>query len=105
MITCGVQYQIDPCRLDAFEHYGRLRMALVSKYGGTHHGFLLPIDGEADLVTAYFSFPSLSDYAFYMAASVTDPDCIQACAYANETGCIRSMRRVFYRSLFDRVAT
>jgi hypothetical protein len=42
MITCYLRYIIDPYKLKEFEHYGRLWIPLVQKFGGIHHGYFLP---------------------------------------------------------------
>jgi hypothetical protein len=101
MITCSMQYLINPSRLDEFEHYGRLWMALVRKYNGTHHGFFVPLSEESDVAMAHYTFPSLSEYAIYISATLTDPECIGACEYAKSTGCILQMDRNFYRPVSD----
>ena len=38
MITCVVDYTIDPAKLDAFERFARAWIGLVSKHGCQHHG-------------------------------------------------------------------
>lgn len=47
MITCYLRYAIDPNKLKEFEHYGKLWLPLVEKFGGTHHGYFLPSEGAA----------------------------------------------------------
>jgi hypothetical protein len=42
MITCVVEYVIDPAQIDAFERFGRRWMELVDSHGGMHHGYFLP---------------------------------------------------------------
>jgi hypothetical protein len=36
MITCVVEYVIDPAKIDAFERFGRRWIELVDSHGGTH---------------------------------------------------------------------
>ncbi|MEM9161662.1 MAG: NIPSNAP family protein, partial [Cyanobacteria bacterium P01_F01_bin.4] len=62
MITCYLRYTIDPAKVAEFEHYGRLWIPLVEKFGGMHHGYFLPKESANDLAVALFSFPSLSAY-------------------------------------------
>jgi len=45
VITCVVDYTIDPAKLDAFERFARAWIGLVSKHGGQHHGYFLPTCG------------------------------------------------------------
>jgi hypothetical protein len=47
MTTCFLRYKLDPDRLTEFEHYAKLWIHLVEKLGGTHHGYLMPSEGES----------------------------------------------------------
>ena len=104
MITCYLRYVIDPYQLPAFEHYGRLWIPLVEKFGGTHHGYFLPSEGANNIALAMFSFPSLAAYEEYRALSATDADCQAAFKYAEDTRCIVSYERSFFRPVLPGVA-
>jgi hypothetical protein len=56
MITCVVEYVIDPAEIDAFERFGRRWIELVNQHG----------------------FPSLAAYEQYRTLFGTDPDFIEA---------------------------
>lgn len=101
MISCVIRYQIEPTLLKEFEHYARLWIPLVEKFGGQHHGYFLPSEGANDMALALFSFPSLADYERYRNASFADEDCRAAFRYADETGCIRRYERSFMRPVLD----
>jgi hypothetical protein len=101
MITCFLRYEIDPGKVQEFEHYGRLWIGLVNRLGGRHHGYLLPSEGANDIALASFTFPSLSAYERYREAAAADPECQTAYAYANETKCIRRWERTFFRPVFE----
>ena len=73
MITCHLRYVLDPTKLKEFEHYGRLWIPLVRKFGGIHHGYLLPSEGANNIALASFSFPSLAAYEAYRARLRADP--------------------------------
>lgn len=45
MVTCYLKYVIDPYKLSEFEHYAKLWIPLVNKFGGQHHGYFLPSEG------------------------------------------------------------
>ncbi len=49
MITCYVQYELNPSKIPEFEEYARLWVPLVEKFGGTHHGYYLPHESPNDL--------------------------------------------------------
>lgn len=97
MITCHVRYVVDPYKLAEFEHYGKLWIPLVRKFGGTHHGYFLPSEGDSDIALAMFSFQSLAAYEEYRHKSFADPECQAAVRYAQETRCFLRYERTFFR--------
>ncbi|MFF3625317.1 NIPSNAP family protein [Streptomyces sp. NPDC002467] len=99
MITVHLKYEIDPDRMEDFEEYGRRWVALVNRFGGAHHGYFLPSEGDSDIAYALFSFPSLAVYEQYRADSASDPECQEAFELARRTRCIRRYERRFLRPL------
>ena len=101
MITCYLRYIINPARLAEFEAYGKMWIPLVEKFGGQHRGYFLPSEGANNVALALFSFPSLATYEVYRERAKTDPDCMAAFQYAEDTGCIVSYERSFFRPVFS----
>ena len=99
MITCVVDYVVDPSKIDAFERFAGLWMDLVAKHGGVHHGYFLPSEGASDRALALFSFPSLALYEKYRENFGTDPDFIAADRVRDESGCVLRYDRSFMRPL------
>ena len=99
MITCVVEYVIDPAKIDAFERFGRRWMELVDSHGGMHHGYFLPSEGASDRALALFSFPSLAAYEQYRALFGTDPDFIEADRIRDDSGCVLRYERTFMRPM------
>src|SRR5215467_12879249 len=99
MITCYLRYVIDPFKLKEFEHYAKLWIPLVEKFGGKHHGYFLPHEGANNVALALFSFPTLAAYENYRVRSQTDPDCIAAYAFEERNRSIISYERSFMRPL------
>ncbi|HCG41342.1 NIPSNAP family protein [Stutzerimonas stutzeri] len=97
MVTCHIRYIIDPYKIKEFEHYGKMWIPLVEKFGGNHHGYFLPSEGANNVALAMFTFSSLADYEQYREKSFQDADCIAAFKYAEETKCIVSYERTFFR--------
>ena len=112
MITCYLRYFIDPGKVAAFEHYARVWMRLIEKYGGTHHGYFLPGEtppsatfsfpgigeaGPANIAVALFSFPSLDAYETYRGDVKEDPECRAATKHYQETKCFTKYERTFMR--------
>ena len=101
MITCHVKYVIDPYKMKEFEHYARLWIPLVRRLGGEHHGYFLPAEGANNIALCLFSFPSLAKYEQYRAVTQTDAGCRAAFEYAEQTRCVISVERTFFRPIFE----
>jgi hypothetical protein len=101
MITCYLRYEIDPFKVKEFEAYAKMWIPLVSKLGGTHHGYFLPHESSDHIAIAMFSFPSLAAYEAYRARAATDPECQKAAAYYRETRCFLKYERSFLRPVFQ----
>lgn len=101
MTTCFLRYEIDPTKIEEFEHYGRVWITLVEKFGGKHHGYLLPSEGANDVAYASFSFESLAAYEMYRTKAASDEDCLKIMKYAETTQCIRRYERSFMRPVMD----
>ena len=101
MITVHLRYEIDPDKLEDFTEYGRVWIRLVTRLGGTHHGYFMPSEGDSDEAFALFTFPSLAAYEEYRNASRTDPECVRAYEFAQRTRCIRRYERRFLSPIFE----
>lgn len=99
MITCVVEYVIDPSQVEAFERFAREWMRLVDEHGGQHHGYFLPSEGASDKALALFSFPSLADYEQYRTLFGVHPDFIAADQIRDQSGCVLRYERTFMRPL------
>ena len=100
MVTCFINYIIDANKIKEFEHYANLWIPLVNKFGGQHNGYFLPSEGASNVALALFTFPSLAEYEQYRTKSFKDLACIEAFDYAEQTQCIKSYQRSFFRPLF-----
>ncbi|MEU3459572.1 NIPSNAP family protein [Streptomyces sp. NPDC006733] len=103
MITIHLKYEIDADKLAEFEEYGRRWVRLVNQFGGTHHGYFLPSEGDSDIAYALFSFPGFAEYEQYRKDSMSDPECLETLKLAQDSGCIKRYERRFLRPL-DQVA-
>lgn len=101
MVTCYLRYVIDPMKLGEFETYAKRWIPLIEKFGGTHHGYFLPSEGANNIALALFSFPSLALYEDYRRRSFQDEQCLAAFKYAEDTACIVSYERSFFRPIFE----
>jgi hypothetical protein len=99
VITCVVEYTIDPAKVAEFERFAKAWMHLVDARGGQHHGYFLPSEGASDRALALFSFPSLADYEQYRTLFGVDPEFIAADRIRDESGCVMRYERTFMRPL------
>jgi hypothetical protein len=100
-ITCYIRYVVDQDKLAEFEIYCRMWLDLLPRFGGTHHGYFLPSEGESDIALSLFSFPSLSAYEEYRVKSASDPDVAKAMAYYKSTRCFLRYERSFFRPVLS----
>jgi hypothetical protein len=101
MVTCYLRYVLDPAKLKQFEHYGKLWISLVERFGGQHHGYFMPSEGTSNIALALFTFPSLAEYEVYRQKAADDEDCKAAMRYYEETRCFLSYERSFFRPVFN----
>jgi hypothetical protein len=112
VITCLIRYTIDPDKLADFEHYARVWMRLIEKYGGTHLGYFVsdkegpparfsfPGIGETgpdNVGIALFSFPNLETYDAYRRDVPNDPECISITAHFEKTKPFTKYERTFVK--------
>jgi hypothetical protein len=112
LIICYLRYTVDPNKLPEFEHYARVWMLLIEKYGGTHHGYFVPgdgppsaafsfpgvgEDGPGNIAVALFSFPSVAAYEIYRSEVAGDPECIAVTGHYEQTKCFTKYERTFMK--------
>lgn len=73
MITCCIQYTLDPHRLAAFEEYATRWPPIIEECGGKLIGYFLPKEGANNFALALIDFGSLADYEVYRQRLATDP--------------------------------
>ena len=100
MVTCYLRYVIDPYKLKEFEQYGKMWIPLVERFGGNHHGYFMPSEGANNVALALFTFPSFALYEEYRIVSMKDSECLAAFKFAEDTRCIISYERSFFKPVF-----
>jgi hypothetical protein len=119
VFTCVIRYRVEPGKLEAFREYAHAWIALIRKYGGTHHGYFVPgtagddlpepgfsfpglgSAGPDDAAFALFTFPSVEAYDRYRVAVADDEACKAATARFNETKCFTGYERSFLVPIFE----
>jgi hypothetical protein len=97
MITCCIQYTVDPHRIDDFEKYAAAWPPIIERNGGGLVGYYLPKEGANDFALALINFQSLADYERYRARLAEDPEARENFEFARRTRCVAAERRSFLR--------
>lgn len=113
---------MDLAKIDEFREYGRSWIALIEKYGGTHHGYFLPggagdefpdaqfsfpglgVEGSSNIAVALFSFPSKKAYEKYRREVPDDAECKRITARFNENKSFTRYERNFLVPLQSAIA-
>ena len=97
MITCMIRYEIDPYRVDAFEHYARNWGQAIPRCGADLVGYFAPHEGSATTAYGIYHIESLAAYEAYRARLKADPLGQENYAFAKREGFIRREDRIFLR--------
>ena len=73
MLTCIIQYQIDPAKRDAFRQYARAWGTAIPRCGADLVGYFAPHEGSATLAYGIYTIESLAAYEAYRARLAADP--------------------------------
>lgn len=73
MITCFIQYQIDPTKRAQFEQYARSWGQAIPRCGADLVGYYSPHEGSATLAYGVYSIKNLAAYEQYRARLSADP--------------------------------
>jgi hypothetical protein len=99
MITCVIQYTLDPHHIDDFEKYATTWPVIIKRCGGSLTGYYLPKEGANDYALALIEFGSLAAYEQYRERLAADPDARANRQHAQDTRCILAERRSFLRKV------
>lgn len=97
MPTCFIRYEIDPFRVDAFEHYARSWGQIIPRCGADLIGYFVPHEGSATTAYGVYNIDSLAAYEAYRARLKDDPQGKENYAFARSERFIRREDRVFLR--------
>jgi uncharacterized protein (DUF1330 family) len=97
VITCCIQYTLDPRKLDAYEEYAARWPPIITRCGGNLVGYFVTKEGANNFALALIDFPSLAEYELYRQRLTSDAEAKQNVAYANESACILAESRSFLR--------
>ena len=99
MITCVIQYTLDPHAIGDFEKYATTWPPIIKRCGGELTGFYLPKEGANDFAIALIDFESLAAYEQYRARLAADPDARANVEAVRAARAILAERRSFLRKV------
>ena len=102
MITCVIQYTLDPHAIEDFEKYAATWPPIIRRCGGELNGYYLPKEGANDWAIALIDFESLPNsraYQQYRARLADDPDAQANVAFVRQARAILAERRSFLRKV------
>jgi NIPSNAP len=99
MITCVIQYTLDPHGIEDFEKYATTWPPIIERFGGRLTGFYLPKEGANDFAVALLDFDSLAGYEQYRARLAADADAQANVAFVRQARCVLAERRSFLRKV------
>jgi hypothetical protein len=97
MITCCIQYTLDPHKIGDFEDYAKRWPPIIERCGGRLIGYFLPKEGATNFAIALIDFRSLAEYEQYRKELAADPDAQQNRDAAKRSRCILVEDRSFLR--------
>lgn len=97
MIACFIRYEIDPCRLPAFDAYARTWGQAIPRCGADLIGYFAPHEGSATTAYGVYMIDSLAAYEAYRERLRQDPLGRENYAFAQKEGFIRREDRLFLR--------
>ena len=97
MITCVIRYDLDPCKIDAFEEYARRWGQVIPQCGADLVGYFAPHEGSATTAYGIYNVESLAAYEAYRAKLKAHSLGQENYAFSQRERFIRREERVFLR--------
>lgn len=73
MLTCIIQYQIDPTKKEQFAQYARNWGQAIPRCGADLIGYYTPHEGSTSLAYGIYNVQSLAEYEAYRGRLANDP--------------------------------
>ena len=97
MLTCFIRYELDPCKLAAFDEYARNWGQAIPRCGADLIGYYGPGEGSATTAYGVYNVESLAAYESYRARLREDPLGRENYAFSQREQFIRREDRLFMR--------
>jgi hypothetical protein len=97
MITCIIQYQIDPTKRDEFVRYAQNWGQAIPRCGADLVGYYAPHEGSTTLAYGIYNIKNLADYEAYKTRLAADPLGRENYAFAQQEKFILREERTFLK--------
>ena len=97
MIACFIRYELDPCKLPAFDEYARTWGQAIPRCGADLVGYFAPHEGSATTAYGVYTVDSLAAYEAYRARLRDDPLGRENYEFAQRERFIQREDRLFLR--------
>ena len=97
MITCFIRYEIDPFKVDAFEHYAKTWGQVIPSAGADLIGYYAPHEGSATVAYGVYNIANLAAYEAYRTRLRESPAGRDNYAFAKRERFIMREDRLFLR--------
>ena len=99
MLTCIIQYQIDPTKREQFVHYAQNWGQAIPRCGVDLIGYYAPCEGSTTLAYGIYNVDSLADYEQYRKRLCNDPLGKENYEFAQEEKFLLSEDRTFLKQV------
>ncbi len=99
MITCFIQYELDPFKLESFERYAEGWNEAIPRCGAQLLGYFAPHEGSATRAYGVYSIESLAAYEEYRVRLKQDPLARSNFEFSQKEQFIRRENRLFLRQI------
>lgn len=97
MLTCIIEYDIDPFKRDKFYQYAQSWGQAIPQCGADLVGFFAPHEGNTTKAFGIYNIANLAAYEAYRKRLADHPLGRKNYRFAAEKGFIRSEHRAFYK--------
>jgi NIPSNAP len=97
MITCIIQYQIDPTKRDEFVQYAQNWGQAIPRCGADLIGYYAPHEGSATLAYGIYNIKNLAEYEAYKTRLVANPLARENYTFAQQEKFILREERTFLK--------
>ncbi|MFY8106482.1 MAG: NIPSNAP family protein [Elstera sp.] len=96
-IACFIRYEIDPFKVEAFQHYAQVWGQAIPACGADLFGYFAPYEGSATTAYGVYTLPNLAAYEEYRARLRDSPLGRENYQFAKREQFIRREDRIFLR--------